>query len=33
MENELKEIITELLSVVTDVELLDLIYKILLLGV
>lgn len=33
MENELKESIAELLSVVTDVELLDLIYKILLLGV
>lgn len=29
MENELKDIITELLEAVTDVDLLDLIYKIL----
>lgn len=30
MENELRKIITELLEVVTDADLLDLIYKILL---
>ena len=30
MENEIKELITELLSAVTDTDLLDLIYKILL---
>ena len=30
MENELKELITELLGAVTDTDLLDLVYKLLL---
>lgn len=30
MENELKELITELLTAVTDTDLLDLVYKLLL---